>query len=62
MLKETTALNNKKNGTFGNISTNILKEASDICAPVLNDIWNKEKITQKRFLNNLKLVYVTPVF
>ena len=31
ILKETTALNNKKNGTFGNISTKLLKEVSDIC-------------------------------
>ena len=35
---------------------------SDICAPALNDIWNNEIITQKSFLNNLKLVNVTPVF
>ena len=31
---------------------------SDICTPPLNDIWNKEIITQ----NNLKLVDVTLVF
>ena len=37
ILKETTALNNKKNGTFGNIPTKLLKEVSDICAPPLND-------------------------
>ena len=35
---------------------------SDICAPALNDIWNKEIITQKSFPNNLKLEDVTPVF
>ena len=45
ILKETTALNNKKNGTFGNIPTKLLKEVLDICAPALNDIWNKEIIT-----------------
>ena len=38
ILKETTALNNKKNGTIGNIPTKLLKEVSDICAPELNDI------------------------
>ena len=38
ILKETTALNNKKNGTFGNIPTKLLKEVPDICAPALNDI------------------------
>ena len=62
ILKETTALNNKKNGTFGNIPTKRLKEVSDICAPALNDIWNNEIITQKSFPNNLKLADVTPVF
>ena len=35
---------------------------SDICASPLNDIWNKEIITQKSFPNNLKLVNVIPVF
>ena len=35
ILKETTDLNNKKNGTFGNIPTKLLKEVSDICAPAL---------------------------
>ena len=39
ILKETTALNNK-----------LLKEVSKICAQTLNDIWNKEIITQKVFL------------
>ena len=62
ILKETTALNNKKNGTFGNIPTKLLKEVSDICAPALNNIWNNEIITQKCFPNNLKLENVTSVF
>ena len=55
ILKETTALNNKKNGTFGNIPTKLLKEVSEICAPALDDIWNNGIITQKCFPNNLKL-------
>ena len=62
ILKETTVLNNKRNDTFGNIPIKLLKEVSDICAPALNDIWNNEIITQKRFHNNLKLADVTPVF
>ena len=62
ILKKTTALNNKKNGTFGNIPTKLLKEMSNICLPALNDIWNKEIVTQKSFPNNLKLADVTPVF
>ena len=49
ILKETRALNNKKNGTFGNIPTKRLREVSDICASPLNDIWNTEIIKQKFF-------------
>ena len=49
ILKETTAINDKRNGTFGNIPTKILKEVSDICAPALNDIWDNEIITHKNF-------------
>ena len=49
ILKETTAINDKRNGTFGNIPTKILKEVSDICAPALNDIWDNEVITHKKF-------------
>ena len=45
ILKETTDLKNKKNSTFGNIPTKLLKEVSDICAPALNDIWNNEIMT-----------------
>ena len=62
MLKKTTTLSKKKNGTFDNIPTKCLQELSDICAPLLNDICDKEIITQKSFPNNLKLVDVTPVF
>ena len=62
ILKETTALNNKKNGAFGNIPTKLLKEVSDICAPALNYILNNEIITHKCFPNNLKFADVTPVF
>ena len=59
---ETTALNNIKNGTFGNIPAKLLKKVSDICTPALNDIWNNEIITQKFFPNNLKLADVTFAF
>ena len=38
ILKETEILNNKRNGTFGNIPARRLKEVSDICALPLNDI------------------------
>ena len=51
ILKETTALNNKNNFTFGKIPTKLLKEVSDICAPpALNDIWNNEIIIKNVFL------------
>ena len=49
-------------GHFSTLCNKGLKEKADICVPALNGIWNKEKITQKSFLNNLKLEYVTPVF
>ena len=62
VLNETAALHNKKNGTFGNISTKLLKEVSDICALALNGISNKEIITQQSFPNNPKLTDVKPVF
>ena len=60
--KETTALNNKKKGNYGNFPERLLKEGSDICASALNDIWNNEIITHKRFPNNFELADVTPVF
>ena len=61
IFKETTALNNTKNGTFGNILTKLLKEVSNICASTINDIWNNEIITQKCFTNNLTLADVTDI-
>ena len=49
ILKETTVLIHKKNGTFGNIPTKRLKEkVSNIYTPTVNDIWNKERVTQKK--------------
>ena len=38
ILKETTALNNKKNGDFGNIPTKGLKGVPNICTTPLNNI------------------------
>ena len=62
IVKETAALNNNKNGTFGNIPTKLLKQVSDICAPTSNDICNNEIIPQNCFPNNLELADVTLVF
>ena len=50
ILRETTTLNNKKNDTFGNIPTKLLKEMSFIRAPALNDIWNNEISYKNVFL------------
>ena len=51
-----------KNGTFKNISTRRLKDVSDICYPILTNIWNQEILLNKIFLENLKLVDVPPIF
>ena len=61
MLKEATALNNKKEWYLWGYPKR-LEEVPDICSPALNDIWNNEIMTQKSFPNNLKLADVTPVF
>ena len=60
ILKETTALNKKKIVALL-ISQKKTFKRSDICAPVLNDVWNKKIITQQSFPNNLKLADVTLV-
>ena len=48
-ILEETAVLNKKNGTFGNISTKRLKDVPDICTSPLIKIQNKKIITQKVF-------------
>ena len=40
--KEVSNLNSKKAGTFGNIPTKVLKDSSDICNSILQDIQNYE--------------------
>ena len=35
-------LNSKKSGTFGNIPTKILKDSSEVCNVILQNIWNSE--------------------
>ena len=51
-----------KNGTFKNISTRRLKDVSDICYPILTNIWNQEILLNKIVLENLKLADVPPIF
>ena len=51
-----------KNGTFKNIPTRRLKDVSDICSPILANIWNEKILLNKDFTENLKLADVSPVF
>ena len=62
ILKEIINLDNKKNGTFKNIHTRRLKDVSDICSPILANIWNEEILLNKIFPENLKLADVSPIF
>ena len=41
ILKEIINLHNKKNGTFKKIPTCSLQNVSDICSPILANIWNE---------------------
>ena len=40
----------------------MLKETSDICSHVLQQIWNDEIFKKCQFPENLKLANITPVF
>ena len=59
--KEVSNLNSKKVGTFGNIHTKVLKNSSNICNSILQDIWNCEILGKQYFPKNLRLVDITPV-
>ena len=52
----------KRNRTFKNIPTRRIKDVSDVCSPVLANIWNEEILLNKNFPENLKLADVTPIF
>ena len=52
----------QKNGTFNNIPTRCIKDVSDVCSPVLPNIWNEEILLNKHFPENLKLANVTAIF
>ena len=60
--EEISNLDNKKNGTYGNIPTKIIKDNYDICSSFLANIWNKEMIHDSVFQDKLKLADVTPVY
>ena len=61
--KEILNLNTKKEAVASNsIPAKVLKEASDICSPVPQQIWNDEILKKCQFPENLKLPNITPVF
>ena len=62
ILKEIANLDNKRNGTFKNISTGRLQNESDICRPILENICNEEILLNKNFSKNLKLADVSTNF
>ena len=47
--KEVSRLNSKKAGTFGNIPTKVLKDSSNICSSILQDMWNYEILEKQYF-------------
>ena len=61
MITEINNLNAKKAGTFMNIPVKILKEAVDIVAQPLADIWRFEIILGRKFSSQLKLADITPL-
>ena len=60
--REILDLNSKKPGTFGNITTKMLKRSSEFCNIVLQNIWNSEILRRLYFPNKLKLAHITPVY
>ena len=52
----------KRNRTFKNIPTRRIKDVSDVCSPILANIWNEEILLNRNFPENLKLADVTPIF
>ena len=61
MSAEINKLNAKKSGTFMNIPVKILKEAVDIVAQPLTDIWKLEIVAGRKFSSKLKLADITPL-
>ena len=51
-----------KKSIFENITPKSLKEAANICSPLLCDIWAKEIVQKWTFPKDLKNVHVTPIF
>ena len=60
--KEIKNLDSSKKSTFKNITLQSLKEAQDMCSPLLYDIWVEEIVRKETFPKDLKNVDITPVF
>ena len=61
MENEVKILNPKKATTYNNIPTKILKSLSDICSPILNEMWNNNA-SKSHFASKLKLADITAAF
>ena len=61
MEKEVKNLNPNKANTYNNIPTKILKSSSDICSPILNEMWNSN-VSKCHFASKLKLADITATF
>ena len=62
IMTEINNLDVKKSGTVMNIPTKRLKEAKDVVAEPLMQIWNNEVILNKKFPTKLKLADLIPLF
>ena len=51
--------NFQKKRNFNRLSTRRLKDASNVCSPILAYVWNKEILLNTTFAENLKLADVT---
>ena len=61
MAREINKLDGKKSGPFMDIPVKLLKEAVDIVAAPLTEIWVKEIVRGRTFAGKLKLGDVTPL-
>ena len=57
--KEILNLNTKKAVASNSIAAKVLKETSDICSPVVQQIWNDKIFKKFQLLENLKLADIT---
>lgn len=62
IVKDVNNLDDKKHGTFSNIPSKRLKEASEICNSYSLNFGKNATIQIKSFTDKLKLVDITPIF